>query len=474
VDASPPPGLTGNLLKAHLKAGTALLLLDGLDEVPVSETRDGITIYPRELLLTGLADALVGWQKAKNRILLTSRPYGLDEAGLHRLGLSYAALELLPRPLQELFVSRWFHALGRRDLIPRLIDDIRGRGDLAPLVENPMLLTAICVLHHSGYLLPEDRYELYKRITNNVLHHRFPGGIRQREPVKARLEAIALGMHIGDADSPRVSPAAEISYLETERLLRDFAEEDPSYEYRRVEPAARREELLTGSGLLLPRPNDRAAFYHPSFQEYLAAERILRAHDDLESIFRERGAVAEWRPTLMFLFAGKIASKTPRWGSDLLEKLIKEQDRPKVKANPTSAVFIAEALDLYLVKQYPVPETLKQAFRRLSLDAIEDEVELRARQALGLCLGRLGDPRIRSLRDPEAYVEVPAGSYPYGDDNEASVEVKAPFWIGRYPVTNSQYQVFIGDGGYRDPRWWSAARLGLAASPRSDRAQLLA
>ena len=80
---------------------------------PVSESRNGATVYPRELLLSGLADALPAWEEAGNRTLLTSRPYGLDEAGLARLGLPRAPLEPLPGPLQELFVSRWFHTLGR-------------------------------------------------------------------------------------------------------------------------------------------------------------------------------------------------------------------------------------------------------------------------------------------------------------------------------------------------------------------------
>ncbi len=76
----------------HLAAGSAFLLLDGLDEVAVSESRDGTTVYPRALLLSGLADALPKWQETGNRILLTSRPYGLDEAGLTRLGLARAPL----------------------------------------------------------------------------------------------------------------------------------------------------------------------------------------------------------------------------------------------------------------------------------------------------------------------------------------------------------------------------------------------
>jgi formylglycine-generating enzyme required for sulfatase activity len=79
-----------------------------------------------------------------------------------------------------------------------------------------------------------------------------------------------------------------------------------------------------------------------------------------------------------------------------------------------------------------------------------------ARQTLGLCLGRLGDPRVFDLRDPRAYVEVPDGTYPCGDEGKA-VEIGAAFWIGRYPVTNSQYRAFVEDDGYRNCEWWSDA-----------------
>ncbi|MGZ9071296.1 MAG: NACHT domain-containing protein, partial [Allosphingosinicella sp.] len=281
ADDSSPPGLTGPLLRAHVNAGSAFLVFDGLDEVPVSDTRDGATVYPRELLLSGLADALPDWLKAGNRVLLTSRPYGLDRAGLHRLGLPSAPLEPLPEPMQDLFVARWFHALGKKEQAAGLIATVREGDDLASLVENPMLLTALCVLYDSGGRLPEDRYQLYWRIVDNVLFHRFPDEVREREPARARLEAIALGMHEGDAHSLRLSPEAEISHLDIERVLREFAAEDSSYECGRVEPMAQREALLTRSGLLLPRPNDRAAFYHLSVQEFLAAERVLRTRDDL-------------------------------------------------------------------------------------------------------------------------------------------------------------------------------------------------
>ena len=101
----------------------------------------------------------------------------------------------------------------------------------------------------------------------------------------------------------------------------------------------------------------------------------------------------------------------------------------------------------------PSAETLAEVFRRLAFAAIDDEIELQARQAIGLCLGRLGDPRIRGLRDPLAYVEVAAGTYLYGDKKQTVV----PFRLGRYPVTNCQFQDFLEDGGYEKQQWWSDA-----------------
>jgi hypothetical protein len=221
-----------------------------------------------------------------------------------------------------------------------------------------------------------------------------------------------------------------------------------------VEAAVRREDLLNRSGLLVPRANERAAFYHLSFQEFLAAQRLTRTADDVERVFCEHRAVPKWRAMLLFLFAAQIANRDAEWGIRLLGRLL--QDRTAVKASPAPGVFIAEAVELCLAKKYAVPNALREGFRRLALDAIEDEVELASRQALGLCLGRLGDPRIRSLRDPVAYVEVPAGGYPYGDKGE-KIEIAVPLRIGRYPVTNGQFQEFIDTGGFREGFWWSEA-----------------
>ena len=60
---------------------------------------------------------------------------------------------------------------------------------------------------------------------------------------------------------------------------------------------------------------------------------------------------------------------------------------------------------------------------------------------------------------------------PWALDNERPahlVEVDS-FYIDTAPVTNAAYAEFIADGGYDEPRWWSAAgwehrqRAGLTA-----------
>jgi iron(II)-dependent oxidoreductase len=64
-------------------------------------------------------------------------------------------------------------------------------------------------------------------------------------------------------------------------------------------------------------------------------------------------------------------------------------------------------------------------------------------------------------------VLVPGGPFPLGVDgadepfsldNERPAHIVdvAPFRIGRVPVTNAEFAAFVADGGYADPRWWSA------------------
>jgi iron(II)-dependent oxidoreductase len=57
----------------------------------------------------------------------------------------------------------------------------------------------------------------------------------------------------------------------------------------------------------------------------------------------------------------------------------------------------------------------------------------------------------------ELVLGVDAEDEPYALDNERPAHVVhvPAFRIGRVPVTNAQWQEFVADGGYQQPRWWS-------------------
>ena len=108
-----------------------------------------------------LAAAVLDWHPRGNRVLLTSRPYGLGDREAESLGLTPAHIDPLNEPLQQLLARRWFQLLSERPENAEagaaeseaMLRDARGREGLDQLVATPMLLTATCVV----YCLPYRR-----------------------------------------------------------------------------------------------------------------------------------------------------------------------------------------------------------------------------------------------------------------------------------------------------------------------------
>lgn len=110
VTSRQPDGLHPALVRAHLDSGSALVILDGMDEVPVSQTSSSLTWHPRAQLIDVLGELTSRWSKSGNRLLVTSRPYGLSAEEARRLQLVAAPLQPLPDTLQRELATRWFAA----------------------------------------------------------------------------------------------------------------------------------------------------------------------------------------------------------------------------------------------------------------------------------------------------------------------------------------------------------------------------
>lgn len=460
VESSKPGGLTWACVAQHLEDGQGLVIFDGVDEVPL-EGGEGITVsYPREMLISGLADAVSEWHKKGNRLLITSRPYGLSMQDANRLGLTHAPIERLDDKLQKLLVHKWF-AILKEDLAEgeHLADEFREnisqRTDIQELIDNPMLLTSMCILFNNGGRLPQDRHDLYERMVENVLHHRFATQAT-REMHAIELGVIAYSMHTGEGlGESRITPEAEALYSDVDRSLSHYKEVSRYSEEGFLGVSQTRECLLSESGLLLPAEAKRASFYHFSIQEHLAALQFLdREEADLVSAFVKRSAVKEWQHTLSFAFGAYLArfkgrSKPVRLVEELIERMAMDDVRLHV--------VIADCLEVLRGREIRLADAAEQKFRQGCLAAIENEIEIQDRHLLGLALGWLGDPRVEvDLRNRDSllkpFVRIEAGEYAY---QRGRVRITKPYYLSRYPVTNSQYALFIKDGGYQAKKYWT-------------------
>ncbi|MDS4022682.1 MAG: SUMF1/EgtB/PvdO family nonheme iron enzyme [Candidatus Competibacter sp.] len=481
--AARPGGLTPEVWREEMKQGRCLLILDGADEVP--ETLN--SHRPRRNLLSGLADALPEWLKAGNRVLLTSRPYGLDDTDRRSLNLPQAELGELPEPLQKTFVRRWYAAADpprAEEKASGLIAHLDGRRDLAELRANPMLLTALCVKYDEGQRLPQDFYRLYDSVVNQVLHKRYLTE-NERDRARLRLSAVALGMHRG-VTRRRTTPAPEVGIDEVDRILAALAKSDWTTEGGGADAASRREDLLSNSGLLLPRAGRRAGFYHLTFQEFLAAVRLRRVGDTVPNLLARYAAIPAWRRTLTFLFCAIADQDSPESAVAGYDSLRQQLEPEPLVADPNPALLLADCLEVAHARGWNLAR-FADPLRRACKHALE-HLKPPERDYLWRTLGLLGFddrsgvglrpdglPDFLWVRIPGTQAVLGSGQFPgftglrlgngakpdsEADNNENWPADTLPldiadFELAAYPVTVAQFKPFVEQGGYREPRYWS-------------------
>ncbi|MHB9753109.1 NACHT domain-containing protein [Streptomyces sp. BYX5S] len=154
----PPDGWAERVLTD----GRALVMVDGLDEVPSADRR-----RVRSWLL-----ALVRGYPG-NRWLLTTRPTAVRPDWLAADGFTELALAPMDRPRVTAFVRHWHAAAHAPEHEEPLLDALRTKPDLARLATNPLMCGLICALHRArrGYL-PPRRKALYDAALQMILTER--------------------------------------------------------------------------------------------------------------------------------------------------------------------------------------------------------------------------------------------------------------------------------------------------------------
>ncbi|WP_103337876.1 NACHT domain-containing protein [Amycolatopsis sp. CA-126428] len=276
-----PPGW----VHRHLRDGRAVVLVDGLDEVP-DERRREVHEWLREL---------VG-AFPRARFVVTTRPAAVTAGWLSGEGFTEVRLQpMTPRDVRT-FVTRWHHALPGEPLDEErdaLITAIGARSALRRIAENPLLCALLCALHHQGSgRLPENRMELYEVALRMLLDSR---DIERKIEVPVRLsltDKLVLLRSLaywlvrnGHTDVPAADAEARIT-----AKLRSMGQID-------VTPHTVFRHLLDRGGVLREPVPGRIDFVHRTFQEYLAAQAAIE-EDDI-GILTANARLDEWREVVV-------------------------------------------------------------------------------------------------------------------------------------------------------------------------------
>ncbi|MEW2400477.1 NACHT domain-containing protein [Streptomyces sp. NPDC046862] len=270
---SPPP----DWVEQVMRSGRALLLIDGVDEIP---ERD------RERTQQWLTGLLAAYPDCN--CVITTRPAAVSEGWLARR--DFTELNLLPMNQQdvEAFVGRWhLAAFGESDeaaperdrYAERLLDTLRRKRDLARLATNPLMCAMICALHRDRRTyLPESRMELYGAALTMLLVRRdkerdvgAPEGFDIPEDAQRQLLQEFAWWLIRNGQT-------EAEQDRVVRLIERLLPGMPNVAPPERAPHVLR-HLVRRSGLLREPTPQTVDFVHRTFQDYLGAKAAVEAQD---------------------------------------------------------------------------------------------------------------------------------------------------------------------------------------------------
>lgn len=448
------------------KRGKLLLLLDGLDEVADAKARERVARWI-EQTRTYMPDCY----------MLVSCRYAGYTADV---ALEEDFLELHLRPLGDAqmqdFVRKWYAVIEREldsdeqraaatakaraeDLLDVLDSaEFVSVARVYAMTRNPLLLTAICLVHRDHGRLPRTRGKLYSLCIDVLLERwRLGRDGMQLEPeqVRAILQPVAAWMH-GERGRVRAK---------YDELLGPVGEAIAKQRGVSIEPGEFLRRVRDDGGLLTGYSVDEYGFMHLGFQEFLTAQHVrseyVGGRDDFRALAARFGD-SWWQEVILLLLAERPSVFEPfmaalvreegfvEWsGSALMRQCLDEA------AEPSAAPFLAFLRD----EKDPALEEQQRAAAELVARAMPDALE--ELEALRNSAGRPWTSRPRRGSSDVRVIEkagielvrIPAGRFMMGSpkDEEGRWDREGPqhevvlaeFYLARTPVTNAQYGRFL-------------------------------
>jgi formylglycine-generating enzyme required for sulfatase activity len=467
-------------LRAELLSPGALLMLDGLDEVPEADQRRAQVKAAVEQF---------GAVFPNVRILVTSRTYAYQKQDWKLHGFAEATLAPFGTAQIVGFVERWYAYVGKARGLSA--EAAQGRGVLLntaikrnprlyELATRPLLLTLMASLHAwRGGTLPEQREELYADAvellldqwerqkvyprsdgTNDIVEPSLAEWLQvDHKAMRQMLNGLAFEAHRRQAELTGTADIAQETLVS--QLMRLNLNPD-------VRPARLLEYLRDRAGVLEPRGVGVYAFPHRTFQEYLAACYLTDVGfpDELADLLRAEPN--RWREVVL-LAGAKAVRGTASAAWNLAEALC-FREAPQQPMQEMSGYWGALLAAQVLIENKSHEHVIER--NRPKLERIRAWLTATLRHGAlppvdraqaGDALALIGDPCFRPdvwyLPDEPllGFVKIPAGSFLMGSlEGEENAEeeercqhpVTLPtYYMARYPVTVDQFRVFVQESG---------------------------
>ncbi|MFE5242297.1 MULTISPECIES: NACHT domain-containing protein [unclassified Streptomyces] len=304
-----------------LAEGRALVLVDGVDEVPMRLR------HRTEKWLKDLIAAYPG-----SRYVVTTRPSAVPESWLAGFGFEAHSLLAMERRDIHAFVEHW-HAAARSECVSdgeraqldvyesSLRRAVTTRPDLGRLATNPLMCALLCALNRDRRMqLPRARKELYDAALDMLLVRRdtereivgVEGVDLTREEQTALLQRLAYWL-IRNGQ-------VEADHDEALEMLADWLTAMPQVRGTADEVFS---HLLIRSGLLREPAPGAVGFVHRTFQDYLGAKAAVEARDF--GVLVQHAHDDQWHDVIQMAVGHARADERAR----LLRQLLKRADRAR-------------------------------------------------------------------------------------------------------------------------------------------------
>jgi sulfatase modifying factor 1 len=477
------------LLLRRLRAGRCLLLLDALDEVTDPGARERV-IAEINRLRHAYGEG--------NQILVTSRPAGYR----YRLdGLLTLEVQPFQSPQVTAFVRHWFAGVTDPDERARRVDGLLAalahNPRIRALAASPLLLALIALSFEADWRLPEQRTDLYDEALN-LLTERWKALKPKAGP--ARFASRELLCALGEL--AREAHEEGLRVIDRDRVVALLASALERCGIR-ASAEAFLDAAMEDTGLLRRKSRRGYDFVHLTFQEFLAAESLLRQGQ--EAALLARAGDPWWREVIRLyagqspdpavllqtllasdplLAAGCLAdARSP--GSEAVARAIVERLNALLIGDPALRQAAADALaevgdwgarDLLFAilgerdRDPSVALAVLLALAPGDATGLTDAVPGGLGALLRLVHGELPRietglrPRVLALLEATGHplCHVPAGDFRMGNGTGRSNErprhrvMLSEYWIDRHPVTNRQFAAFARETGFGGTEWRQA------------------